>query len=91
MDEEMNWEASALSYDENKALLESKITWLRLGRMFNDVAIGFSDFLESPKSADEAMAWAARGEACLWRATGGCDAMDADKFILAKGQPDAQP
>lgn len=78
---DIDWNEEALAFDANAAILESRIMWLKLGRMFGETADGFRDFLESPKSADEAMAWAARAEACLWRATGDMNAIDADRFI----------
>jgi hypothetical protein len=81
MADDIDWNAEVEAFDANRAINESRILWLRLGRMFGDVSIGFSDFLESPRSADEAMAWAARAEACMWRATGDASAIDADRFI----------
>lgn len=81
MDENIDWSEEALAFDANAAAIDSRIMWLKLARMFEGVAVGFSDFLESPRAADEAMAWAARAEACMWRATGDSDAIDADRFI----------
>lgn len=79
--EDIDWNEEVAEFDANAALTETRIMWLRLGRMFKDVAIGFHDFLESPANATEAMQWAARAEACFWRATGDEDAIDAPAFI----------
>jgi hypothetical protein len=81
MSEDIDWNEEAAAFDANAAVLESRIVWLKLAYQFRDVATGFSDFLESPKAADEAMAWAARSEACMWRATGDMNSIDADRFI----------
>ncbi|HMO76749.1 MAG TPA: hypothetical protein PKD99_12425 [Sphingopyxis sp.] len=78
---DINWRGMIEGFDANEALTENRVLWLKLGVMFRDVAANFSDFLESPSSADEAMAWAARAEACFWRATGDADAIDADRFL----------
>lgn len=79
--DDIDWNEELAEFDANAALNETRIMWLRLARQFQDIVMGSHDFLESPKSADEAMAWVARSEACFWRATGDAETIDADQFI----------
>lgn len=81
MAEGIDWSEEIQGFDANFAAFESRIMWGKLAYMFREAALSFTDFLESPKAADEAMAWAARAEACMWRATGDADAIDCDRFI----------
>lgn len=71
----------ALNYDANAALAEISGMWLLLGRHMARVVENSNDWMDDSKAADEVMAWAARAEACLWRATGDADAIDAHRFI----------
>lgn len=81
MTTEIDWNEEIQGFDAKLANFESRIMWGKLAYMFRDVALSFSDFLETPKAADEAMAWAARAESCMWRATGDADSIDCDRFI----------
>lgn len=81
--EKEEWAVMADAFDANEAILQAKINWLKLGRAFSAaVDSASSDWgCEGPQQADEAMAFAARAEACLFRATGDCEAVDADLFV----------
>ena len=87
MAEETDWNEEALAFDANAAVVESSVMWLKLAHQFRDIATGFNDFLDSPKDADTAMAWAARAEACMWRATGDMNSIDAERFIPELATP----
>lgn len=79
--QEIDWIEEALAFDANSALIQSRIVWLKLAYQFRDVAGSFGDFLDRTNDADQAMAWAARAEACMWRATGDLNAIDVDAFL----------
>lgn len=87
MADEIDWNEEALAFDANAVVVESRTMWLKLAYQFRDVAVSFGDFMDSPKDADQAMAWAARAEACMWRATGDMNSIDADRFIPELATP----
>lgn len=87
MADEIDWNEEALAFDASAAVVESRVIWLKLAHQFRDVAGSFDDFMDSPKDADLAMAWAARAEACMWRATGDMNSIDADRFIPELATP----
>ena len=91
MDEDIDWNEETLSFDAGAANIETRIMWLKLARQFSAIAGGFNDFLDGPKDAASAMGWAARAEACMWRATGDTDTIDADRFIPEIRDSDGNP
>jgi len=78
---DIDWNEEVADYDANAALSEMRAMWLQLARKCSDVVANCGDWLADAKSVDEAMQWAARAEACMWRATGDADAIDAHHFI----------
>ncbi len=80
--DDIDWNEEIEAFDATSALREVRINWLKLARTLSAAVEGSSDWAcEGPKEADEAIAFAARAEACLWRASGDCEAIDADKFV----------
>lgn len=77
--EEPNWIDEARGFDANAALDSIRAVWLRQARYF--AACSGGDWVDDLKAADEAMGWAARAEACFWRATGEFPGIDVDLFV----------
>ena len=76
----------AEAFDAMDALPEIKAMWLRLARYLAALSEG-SDWIDSPKEAAIAMAWAAQAEACFWRATGDCDAPSVEMWVAELREP----
>lgn len=81
MSDEIDWKSEIAAYDASAALAEMRIMWLRLGRRIASIVENSDDWMDDRNAADEVMGWASRAEACLWRATGDADAIDANLFV----------
>lgn len=81
MSDEIDWNEESAEYDANAALSETRAMWLRLGRAFKANVEAAEDYLLDDGEPSKVMAFAARAEACLWRATGDADTIDAPAFI----------
>ena len=80
--EDIDWVEEVADYDSMAAVTECRAMWLRLGRRYKSVVESFDDFFDdAEKHGTEALRWAARAEACFWRATGETEPFDVERFI----------
>jgi hypothetical protein len=91
VNDDIDWSEEVADYDANAALTEARSMWLRLGRAFKANVEAAEDYLLDEGEPSKVMAFAARAEACFWRATGDAEAIDAPAFIPELAKPERKP